>query len=449
MKKAKIYYARMDEFWTKEEKLKYLEKLEHTGNVEWEKITPDKNNNWLTEGLENDFDNFIVIGNREAKAAAVQNQKVLFKLFSLGVNTSRDSWVINHDTKILESNIIKTVETYNEQVIKWKNRDQSCTNANIDDFIIYDDTKINWSSTLKNYLKRGTSNKYNYDQIRNYIYRPFCDQSLYFDKILNDRRGQFPLIFPTPETEKENLVICLTDSGSEKPFMILITTHLPDLHLVGTGCGSQCFPFYTYDEDGTNRQENITDWALKQYCNHYQDNTITKWNIFYYIYAVLHHPHYRERYAANLRRELPRIPFAPQFHPFVIAGKRLAEINVNYEKQPEYRLKHLENKDLPIDWRVEKMRLSKDQTQIKYNDFLTLTGIPPEVFLYRLGNRSALDWIIDQYQVTTDKRSGITNDPNRLDDEEYIVRLIKQIITVSLETVEIVNNLPDLGLPKD
>jgi predicted helicase len=164
---------------------------------------------------------------------------------------------------------------------------------------------------------------------------------------------------------------------------------------------------------------------------------------------VLHHPHYRERYAANLKRELPRIPFAPQFHPFVIAGKRLAEIHINYEKQPEYHLKHLENKDLPIDWRVEKMRLSKDKTQIKYNDFLTLTGIPPAVFLYRLGNRSALDWIIDQYQVTTDKRSEITNDPNRLDDEQYIVRLIKQIITVSLETVEIVNNLPDLGLPKD
>lgn len=448
MKKAKIYYARMDEFWTKEEKLKYLENL-NWYDVEWQEIKPDKNNNWLTDGLEDDFDNFIAIGNREAKAAAEQNQTVVFKLFSLGVNTSRDSWVINHDTKILESNIIKTVETYNEQVIKWTNQDQFCINANIDNIIIYDDTKINWSSTLKNFLKRGISNQYNSSQIRNYIYRPFCYQYLYFDKILNDRRGQFTLIFPTPETEKENQVICLTDSGSEKPFIILITTHIPDLHLVGTGCGSQCFPFYTYNEDGTNRQENITDWALKQYQNHYQDTTITKWDIFYYIYAVLHHPHYRERYAANLKRELPRIPFAPQFHPFVIAGKRLAEIHINYEKQPEYRLKHLENKDLPIDWRVEKMRLSKDKTQIKYNDFLTLTGIPPAVFLYRLGNRSALDWIIDQYQVTTDKRSEITNDPNRLDDEQYIVRLIKQIITVSLETVEIVNNLPDLGLPKD
>ena len=215
------------------------------------------------------------------------------------------------------------------------------------------------------------------------------------------------------------------------------------------GRPTQCFPFYIYDKEGANRRENITNWALEQFQTHYQDPKITKWDIFHYTYALLHHPHYRQRYAANLKRELPRIPFAPEFHPFATAGKRFTEIHINYEQQPEYRLKHIENKDLPIDWRVEKMRLSKDKTQIKYNDFLTLTGIPPETFEYKLGNRSALDWIIDQYQVSTDKRSGITNDPNRLDDEEYIVRLIKQVITVSLETVKIVKALPDLGLPKD
>ncbi len=170
---------------------------------------------------------------------------------------------------------------------------------------------------------------------------------------------------------------------------------------------------------------------------------------FNYTYAVLHHSHYCTRYAANLKRELPRIPFAPTFRPFATAGDRLAEIHIHYEQQPEYPLKQQENKDLPIDWRVEKMRLSKDKTQLKYNDFLTFTGIPPEAFEYRLGNRSALHWVIDRYQISTDKRSGITNDPNHLDDEEYIVRLIKQVITVSLETVQIVNDLPDLGLPSD
>jgi predicted helicase len=269
---------------------------------------------------------------------------------------------------------------------------------------------------------------------------------LYFDSLLIHRRGQFPFIFPTPETEAENQVICIGGYG-RKEFSVLITQRLPDLNFYADP--QQSFPVYTYDEDGSNRRENITDLALEHFQTHYQDPNITKWDIFHYTYAILHHPHYRTRYAANLKRELPRIPFAPEFRPFATASKRLAEIHIHYETQPEYRLKHQENKDLPIDWRVEKMRLTKDKTQLKYNDFLTLSGIPPEVFEYRLGNRSALDWVIDQYQVKTDKRSGITNDPNRLDEEQYIVRLIKKVITVSLETVQIVNSLPDLGLPTD
>lgn len=156
------------------------------------------------------------------------------------------------------------------------------------------------------------------------------------------------------------------------------------------GRQTQCFPFYTYDEDGTNRRENITDWSLQQYRNYYQDDSITKWDIFHYTYAVLHHPVYRERYAANLKRELPRIPYTPDFHIFAKAGKRLAEIHVNYEQQPEYPLKFIENPDLPLNWQVEKMRFNKDKTAIIYNDFLTLNGIPKEAFQYRLGNRSAL-----------------------------------------------------------
>jgi len=175
---------------------------------------------------------------------------------------------------------------------------------------------------------------------------------------------------------------------------------------------------------------------------------LTKWDIFHYVYALLHHPTYRETYAANLRRELPRIPFVQPEHfwAFVQAGERLAEIHVNYESQPQYPLTTLENRDLPLDYRVEKMRLSKDKTSLKYNDFLTLGGIPPQVFAYKLGNRSALDWVIDQYQVSTDSRSGISNDPNNPDDETYILRLIKQVITVSLETVEIVKGLRPLEI---
>ncbi len=310
---------------------------------------------------------------------------------------------------------------------------------------------------------------------------------------MNEGVYQFPHFLPTPTTENENRIICIR-SGGEKPFTCL--ARIPIANLVsagGFGTPTQCFPFYTYNEDGTNRRENITDWALARFREVYgepleteffpensvskaatnhaaTDQTleteqiseteqtletgfsrknpvsggeITKWDIFHYIYALLHHPVYRETYAANLRRELPRIPFVRDFWAYARAGARLAEIHVGYEQQPEYPLRRVENSDERLDWRVEKMRLSKDKTQIRYNDFLTLDGIPAAAFDYRLGNRSALEWVIDQYRVKTDKRSGITNDPNRDDDPQYIVRLIGQVIAVSLETVEIVKGLPE------
>ncbi len=176
---------------------------------------------------------------------------------------------------------------------------------------------------------------------------------------------------------------------------------------------------------------------------------IDKWSIFYYVYGLLHHPEYRTKYAANLRRELPRIPIvqdAATFWKFSDAGKQLADIHVNYEEQKEFRLEEYWTMGAPLDLKVEKMKLTKDKTGIIYNNVLTLRGIPPEAFDYKLGNRSAIDWIIDQYQVSTDKRSNITNNPNRQDDEHYIIRLIKQIVTVSLETVRIVGEVRKLKL---
>ena len=237
-------------------------------------------------------------------------------------------------------------------------------------------------------------------------------------------------------------MICVSGIGSNKTFQSLIVDVIPDVQLVSNG---QCFPFYTYDEDGTNRQENITDWALVQFRTHYSDDTITKWDIFHYTYTLLHHPAYREKYQMNLKRDLPHIPFAEDFWGFANAGTALADLHVNYESVPKYdELKYIETPGMPIDWRVEKMRLSKDKTQLKYNDFLMLDGIPAEAFGYRLGTRSALEWVVDQYRVKVDKRSGIRNDPNRADQPQYIVDLIGRVITVSLRTVEIVGNLPAL-----
>ena len=184
---------------------------------------------------------------------------------------------------------------------------------------------------------------------------------------------------------------------------------------------------------------------MEQFRVHYRDETITKWDIFHYTYALLHHPTYRKRYQANLKRDLPRLPYTPNFWDFAKAGERLGEIHIGYEDMDEYPIKKVETPGKPLDWRVEKMRLSKDKTQLVYNDFLTFDGIPAKAFDYKLGNRSALEWVIDQYRVKTDKRSGIINDPNRDDDPQYIVKLIGKVITVSLETTEIVESLPDLG----
>jgi predicted helicase len=262
---------------------------------------------------------------------------------------------------------------------------------------------------------------------------------LYFDDLLNQRRYQQHLIFPSSHTE--NRVICATGVGAVRTFAILITNAIPDLNFFGPGTVPQWFPFYVYDPDGTNRRENITDWALEEFRSYYKKKSITKWDIFNYVYALLHHTNYRERYATNLKRELPRIPLSPDFSGFADVGKRLSEIHTNYEQQPEYPLQRIESAGSRLDWRVEKMKLSKDKSSLIYNDFLTLGGIPAEVFEYRLGNRSALEWIIDQYQVGTDKRSGITNDPNRTYDAEYVIRLIGQVITVSLETVKLVKAL--------
>ena len=172
---------------------------------------------------------------------------------------------------------------------------------------------------------------------------------------------------------------------------------------------TQCFPFYTYDEDDTNRRENITDWALAQFRTHYRDETITKWDIFHYVYGILHHPDYQERYQANLKRDLPRLPFGSDFWRFTKAGQRLGEIHIGYETVPEYELAFIENREVPLDWRVEKMKLSKDKTQLVYNDFLTLDGIPAKAFEYRLGNRSALEWVINQYCVSRRTNEAVSS----------------------------------------
>ena len=441
---TEVWIYSIDDYLKARDKQEILTQFGDYTDVPMKQATIDAKYTWLTEGLHAEFDTFIPMGTQEGKEAKGQSVEVIFKVYSSCIKTNRDVWAYNFNRNALAENMERMIGTYNAEVDRWKRRENR--DQDIDDFVVSYEAKIKWSGDLKVKLKSGTTTDFSQEKMRTALYRPFTKSNFYFDRMMNNSVYVFPSIFPTPETETENQVICLTDKGSEKPFMILMSHQLTDLHVVGAGSSAQCFPFYTYKENGRNRRENITDWALAQFRAHYRNDTIGKWDIFHYVYGLLHHPTYRERYQANLKRDLPRLPYTPDFWGFAEAGQRLGEIHVGYEEVDAYPLHFVETPDTPLDWRVEKMRLSKDKTQIKYNDFLTLDGIPAKAFEYRLGNRSALEWVIDQYRVKTDKRSGIVNDPNRADDEEYIVRLVGKAIAVSLETVEIVEGLPELGI---
>ena len=438
-----ILYYRTDELWNRKQKFDFLNESQHAGEIAWQSIQPDSRQTWLTEGLHAEFNTFIPMGTKIAKSRKTVGVNVIFDTFGMGFQTSRDAWLYNFNENTLIQNVKRTSDFYNLQVLKWNGIPQST--KNVDDFVEYNDREIKWSSSLKQKLARGQLVEYVESKLRISFYRPFTKMNLYFDETLNHRMSVFPQAFPIPDTEKENQVICISGPGHDI-FRCHIANRIPEYKFSNSSNGgTQCFPFYTYDEDGTNRRENITDWALTEFRNHYNDDTISKWDIFHYTYGLLHHPGYREKYQANLKRDLPHIPFAENFWGFANAGAALADCHVNYESAPKYdKLKHIETPGMPIDWRVEKMKLSRDKTQLKYNDFLTLNGIPAAASDYRLGNRSALEWVVDQYRVKADKRSGIVNDPNRTDQPQYIVDLIARVITVSLKTVEIVGKLPSL-----
>ena len=439
---TRIFYYRTDDAWNKHKKFEFLAQSEHVGNVPWQTLKPDARHTWLTEGLNPEFLTFLPMGSKVAKRTKSEPKGVIFHTFSNGVSTTRDAWACNFNQETLSANMQRMIDVYNEHVLLLQAR-KDTSDVNIDNFVNDDNRKIKWSSTLKQHLLRGRVAEFAETKRRRCLYRPFTKTWLFFDRVLTDRPGQFPIILPTPGTETENRVICVSAVGAIKPFYTLMVSTLPDAHLTGD---SQCFPFYLYDEDGTHRRENITDWALQNFRAHYGDETISKWDIFNYTYGILHHPEYRERYAADLKRDLPHIPYAPDFWAFADAGAQLAELHVHYETQPQYPLTFVEDATKQLDFRVERMKFSKDKTRLIYNDFLTLEGIPSEVFAYRLGQYSALEWVVNQYRVKSERRSGLVNDPNDAARPRAIVQLIGSVISVSLETVGIVEGLRPLSL---
>jgi predicted helicase len=436
---ATIFYHKVTESLNRNAKLNILATTNSIYQLAWQELTPDARNIWLTEDLQPEFDTFLPVGTKLAKSERVMEPAIIFKNYGRGVATCRDDWAYDFDKIRLADKIKRFIDTYNSEVDRWSRRGSNATQA--DHFVLYDDTKIKWSRDLKLDLQRGHYATFDASKLRRSLYRPFCKRWLFFDRILNEEVYQFPEILPTQAVELENTVICVPGPGDRKGFGCLATNFITNLDLAFEKV--QCFPYYTYAEDGSNRHENITDWVLAQFQAKYGAE-VTKWDIFHYVYAMLHHPQYCERYAENLKRELPHIPLLHRneaFQDCVPIGRQLMHIHLNYEQTKEYPLKWIENKEMTFSWRVEKMKLTPDRTAVVVNESLTLTGIPQECHQYRLGNRSALDWVIDQYQVSEDKRSGIVSDPNNLDDEEYIVHLIGKVVTVSVETVRLVNEL--------
>ncbi len=435
---ATIFYYKVDEQQRGTEKLVFLRNKEGYVNIEWQILEPDERYNWITKGIRREFPGFLPLGTKEAKASHTRESFVIFRTYSGGVKTNRDNWVYDFDRGQLEEKMKRFIDAYNTDVDRWRRRGHNTTS--LDNFVTYDDRSIKWSEHLKLQLAGGRYISYYRQRIRHSLYRPFTKQYLYFDPMVNDRQLLQHLFLPTPESELENTIICVAGLGDRKGFGCLATNLIASFDLAFEK--AQCFPYYTYAESGS-RRENITDWVLSQFQTKY-GSEVTKWDIFHYVYAMLHHPQYRERYAENLKRDLPHIPLLHTKEVFLACvriGQQLMDSHLYYEHAKEYPLKWVENQEVPFSWRVEKMRLTPDRTAVIVNESLTLSGIPQECFQSRLGNRSALDWVIDQYQVTEDKRSGIVSDPNNLDDEEYIVRLIGKVITVSIETVRLVNEL--------
>jgi predicted helicase len=388
--KRRLRYHRVPETWRKGQKLEFLS----VGEVVWQELEPDDKHNWIPTKHGDEF-------------AAWPSISDIFELHTLGVSTNRDAVVYDWSRDVLSNRMQSFTDEYNTQV----HRHKASPNADWPDH-------LKWSEGLKLNVNRGNLAVFEDEKIRPALYRPFAKRWLFFDRIAIDRVLQWP--------DLSGKAIAISESTSQKPFMTLMTDVVPDLHVVGAGASAQCFPL-----------SHLRDSAVAQFRQHYSDASITKESIFRYLYALLHHPGYRERYAANLKRELPRIPFAPDFAAFVSAGRRLARLHVGYESLDPWRLREIEAEGVAYSQRVERMKLSADKRSLQVNQSLTLDGIPPAAFEYRLGSRSALEWVIDQYRVEGE------SDPNRDDDPSYIVRLVGQVVRVSVTTVEIVKALPE------
>lgn len=457
---CRLHYRDIGDYLSRSEKLAIVAGHRDVTTVPWESITPDEAGDWVNH-RDPVFGSYAPLGDKRDATA-----DPLFGIYSMGVKTNRDAWTYNFSQDQLLASMAATIGFYNDQTdafARWADMGGG-SSGDVEQFIDRDPAKISWSVNIKADLRKGKPAVFEASRAVPSMYRPFCKQWLYFDRQWNERVLQIPKLFPTPE--HRNLVISISGVGSGAGYSVQVTDVIPCLSMAGAGNAVQCFPFYHYTEGdsddtlfsshgsvgGYQRHDAITDATLDRYRARYRAD-LTKDDIFSYVYGILHSPEYRTRFAADLGKMIPRIPMAGDFDAFSAAGRRLADIHLGYESTDPWPLDGLPDAGAdPAGLRVTKMRFPKtgrvaDRSTVVFNSHVTLAGIPEEAYGYEVNGKSAIEWIMDRYEVKTDKASGIVNDPNRWsDDPRYVVDLVARIVRVSMETVEIVDGLPGLGL---
>ncbi len=418
MKKAKIYYYNFPTFKNKDEKLKAVKQTKFA-DIPFELITPDKNANWINQ-TDNDFDTLLPLCSKDVKYG--KSEEAVFQLYSNGVNTARDEWVYDFDENNLEDKANFFVEKYNNLLFK-----------NSKEW----DTSIKWSRDLKLKFAKKQDIKYFNTLIKVSDYRPFCKNNWYAEKLLNDVLTQNHYDIFGKELDKNNIILNYS-LGDRIPFSFFATKNITPFQFYVDP--AQCLPLYRYTAEG-NRIDNITQWALNEFRNHYANKKITREDIFHYVYGVLHNPAYRKKYELNLKRELPRIPFYSDFWFWSAKGKELMELHLDYEKVEKYDLEREENVLKSSSLNKAKLKADKEKGEIILDEQTTLKNIPAAAWEYKLGNRSALEWILDQYKEKKPKDETIREKFNTYKFEDYkeqVIELLQRVCTVSVKTMEIV-----------
>jgi predicted helicase len=428
--------------------------------MQWQILSPNEHNDWIN--LRNDgFGEFIPLAPEKKFDGKTQS---FFVAESCGVATARDNWVNNFSKEKLVDNVEKTIGFYNKQRVEYG----SSGAIRIEDFVKYDSTKISWTDIFLRDAQKGLEYRFDNNSLTYCLYRPFCKQNHYFNRQLIHRTYQMTKFFPAPEIE--NLVICLEGTGGNKDFGCLITDKVSDYGFAGVH--THCFPLYYYEktkqektlfdtlsEPKSNyyaRRDGISNFILEQARKIYGSKT-TKEDIFYYVYALLHNPDYRALYASDLKKMLPRLPLiddSSDFWRYVKAGRELVDLHLHYENHAHEATGVIVeiNNAVYDNYEVTKMRFPSkdDKSRIIYNPYITLTNIPAETYEYIINGKPAIEWVMERYQISVHKESGIVNNPNDWAREQgkpkYILDLLLSIITVSVRTVEIVKELPKVEL---